>query len=162
MAYYFCNFSSRQRHTPLAILQALVRQVVEQGSEDVIMQIKDALADPNTRTNEVELCKIIAQACTSHPTYIILDAPDELEKPGRILSHLTSLADCKARILITSREMSEMKKFPNTAKIETKSSIEDIRKYLTAQFKEHELCEDDDTSEFDSLINDIVKRSGEM
>lgn len=162
MAYYFCEFSSRERQSPLVILQALLRQLVEQAGEDVVMQIKAALSDPIKRTKEADLCKILAQACSLHPTYLVIDAPDELDKPRRLLAHMQPLVDCNAHVLITSREISEMKKFPNLLKIEARSKLEDIRKYLTAQFEEHELCEDDDTSEFDGLVDAIVSKSSNL
>lgn len=146
----------------MVILQALLKQVIEQAGEEVVAQIKAAMANPIKRTIETDIRDILALACSLHPTYLIIDAPDELDYPKRLLAHVQPLVDCKARILIMSREVFDMKKFSNIAIIEAKSEPEDIRKYLTAQFEEHDLFDPGNASNFDSLIGDIISKSGHL
>jgi hypothetical protein len=148
----------------LAILQALLSQIVEQATEAVLTQIKAAMEDPIRRTKEGGLQQILAQACSLQPIFLVIDAVDELDKLGTLLAHIQPLVDGMAHILITSREIPEMKKFPNALQIEAKPGSEDIRTYLAARFREHELFDGNVPSdlEMENLVNDIVSKSGNL
>ena len=163
MAYYFCEFSSRKKQTPLAILQALLRQLVEQGDANVLSQVRDDSSDPSKLRDETDVSRIIARVCSLRKTHLIIDAPDELEKPGDLLCQIQNLVDSGGRVLITSRDVSKVRRHVEKAtKVQVRSAGEDMRKYLANRFRESELCDDGDVSPFTGLIDDVISKSGNL
>jgi hypothetical protein len=161
VAHYFCDFSSREQQTPLAILKSLLRQIVEQSTPVVISQIKAACSDPLKLRNLEGLSNMLAESCSSGKAYIVLDAPDELDNPHKVLSHLKALSEAGCKVLCTSRDLKTIRsQLQQASQLEIEVTSQDLRLYVNSRFQESDFS--DDLDSLCTLTEDLVLNSGKM
>jgi hypothetical protein len=158
--YFFGDFSAREHHTTLVIFQILLRQIVEQGDSAVVSKVKDVCTDDPSRLRELDgICAIVKDICTSTAMHLILDAPDELKNPDELLVRLQPMVTAGLKLLIISRDIVEVnRRFSTASKLDVKSEVEDIRRYVRDRIENSEFA--DELANSPELFEKIVSRAG--
>ena len=119
----------------MVILQSILRQVVEQGSNDILSGLLKRRNESRGTPKPGDLSLAFAEGCYKQKTYLVLDAPDELETK-QIISYLQSFVDAGCRVLITSRDHPDLREAFSAAKqIEAHASSEDLTVYVSIDFE---------------------------
>ncbi|KAF2111928.1 ankyrin repeat-containing domain protein [Lophiotrema nucula] len=155
---FFCDFSRRQHQTTLVVLQSLLSQAIEQGNPDFVVKVNDTCGgDLSTLREPNSLCTLLGDAFASKHTYLILDAPDELDKINDVLARISSIGT-KYNLVITSRESPELKRyFPKAMTMEIRSKLEDVQCYARNRLEESDVFEN--LSSASDLVREVVLKS---
>lgn len=158
VVYVFCQFSSREQQTLTAILQCMIRQIIEQGDEKVLFALKHLFTDPMKQREPAGLAESFATACELKSTYLLVDGPDEVTGADGLLPYLSSFVENGCRVMVTSRDLSHIRKAMYSAtKMVINSHVEDLEIYIDSRFKKNEFPQG-----AQKLIRKITERSGNM
>ncbi|KAJ5522431.1 hypothetical protein N7527_006546 [Penicillium freii] len=158
VVYVFCQFSSREQQTLTAILQCMIRQVIEQADEKVLFAMKHLFMDPIKQREPVGLAESFATACELKSTYLLVDGLDEVTGADGLLPYLSSLVKNGCKVMVTSRDLGHIRKAMDSAtKVEICSQVEDLEIYIDSRFQTNELPRG-----AQKLIGKITEKSGNM
>ncbi|KAJ5941933.1 hypothetical protein N7516_002101 [Penicillium verrucosum] len=158
VVYVFCQFSSREQQTLTAILQCMIRQVIEQADEKVLFAMKHLFVDPIKQREPVGLAESFATACELKSTYLLVDGLDEVTGADGLLSYLSSFVENGCKVMVTSRDLGHIRKAMDPAtKMEICSQVEDLEIYIDSRFQKNELPRG-----AQKLIGKITEKSGNM
>ncbi|KAL3454105.1 ankyrin repeat-containing domain protein [Aspergillus insuetus] len=158
---FFGDFSSQNQQNTLHILHSILRQIIEQGSPEMLAAMKEACKDPGKLQNADEVAQLIATAGLSQPIYLVVDALDELRDPTALLSHLMTFASSGINVLVTSRDLPHIrKKMKIATQVEIASDPGDLKVYVKSRFRESDFSEE--VEEEPSLIDDVVAKSDNL
>ncbi|KAJ5823599.1 hypothetical protein N7447_005939 [Penicillium robsamsonii] len=158
VVYIFCQFSSREQQTLTAILQCMIRQVIEQADAKVLVTMKHLFADPMKQREPAGLAEAFAAACELKSTYLLVDGPDEVTGADGLLPYLSSFVENGCKVMVTSRDISHIRKAMDSAtKMEICSRSEDLEIYIDSRFQKNELPRG-----AQKLIGKITEKSGNM
>jgi hypothetical protein len=158
VTHYFSDFTARKEQTEMAILQSILRQVVEHGSKEGISVLLKRRNELCTTPKPEDLSLAFAEVCCKQKrTYLILDAPDELETK-QIVSRLQSFIDAGCRVLVTSRYHPDLNEaFSNAKQIEAHASTEDLTIYVKHRFAESDFR--DTVGSTHTIVAAVVKKA---
>jgi hypothetical protein len=158
VVYVFCQFSSREQQTLTAILQCMIRQVIEQADEKVLFAMKHLFVDPMKQREPVGLTESFATACELKSTYLLVDGLDEVTGADGLLPYLSSFVENGCKVMVTSRDLGHIRKAMDSAtKIEICSQVEDLEIYIDSRFQKNDLPRG-----AQKLIGKIMEKSGNM
>ncbi|KAJ5374599.1 hypothetical protein N7517_006605 [Penicillium concentricum] len=158
VVYVFCQFSSREQQTLTAILQCMIRQVIEQADEKVLVTMKHLFADPMKQRDHAGLAEAFAAASELKSTYLLIDGPDEMIGADGLLPYLPCFVESGCKAMVTSRDISHIRKAMNSAtKMEICSRSEDLEIYIGSRFQKNELPQG-----AQKLIRQITEKSGNV
>ncbi|KAK7962817.1 uncharacterized protein PG986_003642 [Apiospora aurea] len=139
---YFCDFPSRTAQTKEGIWKSLLSQLIKQGRPPVL-QALDTFRSRlgTTRTiSLMELSDALYEACSIQQVILVLDGPDELESPKDIKAILPPFVKAHCRILMTSRDLPEIRAaLPMDSILEIGADSDDLKIYVNYQFQEHDM-----------------------
>ncbi|KAE8555567.1 hypothetical protein TMatcc_002826 [Talaromyces marneffei ATCC 18224] len=159
--YFFCDFSSQNQVKTIDILHYLLRQIIDQASGEMLSTFKDSCGDPNTLQTTTQVVELIALAASGQPIYLVLDGLDELKTPNELLWHILELVKSDIHILITSRDLPQIRKKMNTAiQLDIEPTESDLRLYVTSRLQESDFAEE--VTKDSSLIDDILSKTGNI
>lgn len=159
--YFFCDFSSQDEQRVIDILHHLLRQVIEQGSTEVLTLLKESCKDPGRLQQAAEVTQLIATAGSTRQIYLVLDAVDELREPTSLLSHITNLVPSGISLLIMSRDVPHIrKKMTLATHLEVDSDPGDLKVYIESRFRDSDFS--DEVEEEDKMIGDVASSSGNL
>ncbi|KAE8343448.1 hypothetical protein BDV24DRAFT_172848 [Aspergillus arachidicola] len=116
VVYIFCQFSSRDQQDLTAILQCMIRQVIEQADEGLLLAMKQ-----------------------------LFDGPDEVPKAEGLLSYLPFFVGAGCKVMVTSRDLSHIRKHMCAAvKMKVCSQIQDLELYISSRFQDSEFPDAED------------------
>ncbi|KAH7150354.1 ankyrin repeat-containing domain protein [Dactylonectria estremocensis] len=159
VACYFCDYATRKQQNSLSIMQSILRQLLNQAGEETILALvdfqKQAKGEPDIRI----LFEMIVTLCElAPPTYLILDAPDELDSPNEIMTILQRFSASGCRVLVTSRDTPDLRHALSAANnIEIQADEEDLVLFLEHCFLEQ--GHDKIARRGRDLIQGVVKKS---
>jgi hypothetical protein len=91
--------------------------VVEQGDRNVISSASKWINSADKISSVEDLWQALCTAYLARPnSYVILDAPDELENPKMLISLLQAFVKAGCRLLVTSRDIPDLRNALATAK----------------------------------------------
>lgn len=158
VVYVFCQFSSREQQNLTAILQCMIRQVIEQADEKVLFAMKHLFVDPMNQREPAGLAESFATACELKSTYLLVDGPDEVTGADGLLPYLSSFVKNGCKVMVTSRDLGHIRKAMDFAtKMEICSQVEDLEIYIDSRFQKNELPRG-----AQKLIGKITEKSGNM
>jgi Cdc6-like AAA superfamily ATPase len=159
VTHYFCDFVTREQQTPVAVFQSILRQVIHNGNADILSVVGEDSDTSESLQNTNTLVQILARVSSLETNgYLVLDAPDELERPASVLPHLRPLVDSGWRILVTSRDIPSIRKSLSKAvEYEIKASSKDVETYVFARFQELDL--DNQIHDCTALVDQIVMKA---
>lgn len=161
VVYFFCDFSSQNQIKTIDVLHHLFRQIIDQGSGEMLSILKESCGDPSTLQNANQLVQLLILAASVQPIYMVVDGLDELKSPHELLTHILELAKSKIHILTTSRDLPQIRKKMGSAMLlEIKPTNSDLRLYVASRLQESDFAEE--VARDSSLINDIVSKTGNM
>ena len=139
----------------------VLRQLVVQGDANLVSALKRSCAEPTALTNRVNMAEIAAEACTFQLTYLVIDGLDELDDPNGLLCLLPPLIECGCRVLITSRDLPNIRrKLDGSKNMEIQSNTEDLRAYVDHRFSDLDILLDEKSAK--ELKEKIVTKSGQL
>ncbi|OQE43227.1 hypothetical protein PENCOP_c003G01261 [Penicillium coprophilum] len=140
VVYVFCQFSSREQQTLTTILQCMIRQIIEQADEKLLVIMKHLFTDPMKQREPAGLAEAFATACEMKSTYLLVDGPDEVTGADGLLPYLSSFVESSCRVMVTSRDLGHIRKaMDSAAKMEICSQPEDLEIYIESRFERNEL-----------------------
>ena len=149
------NFATRKQQTLVVVFQSILRQVICNGNADILSIVGEDSETSESLQNTNTLVQVLALVANG---YLVLDAPDELERPTSVLSHLSTLIDSGWRILVTSRDIPSIRKSLSKAmEYEIKASLKDVETYVSARFQESDL--DNQIHDCTALVDEIVMKA---
>ncbi|KAJ5169844.1 uncharacterized protein N7500_002627 [Penicillium coprophilum] len=158
VVYVFCQFSSREQQTLTTILQCMIRQIIEQADEKLLVMMKHFFTDPMKQREPAGLAEAFATACEMKSTYLLVDGPDEVTGADGLLPYLSSFVESSCRVMVTSRDLGHIRKaMDSAAKMEICSNPEDLEIYIESRFERNELPRG-----ARKLIGKITEKSGNM
>lgn len=161
VVYFFCDFSSQNQVKTIDILHHLVRQIVDQGSGEMLSTLKESCGDPSALQNANQVVQLLVLAASVQPIYLVVDGLDELKTPNELLGHILELAKSEIHILVTSRDLPQIRKKLDTAiQLDIKPTDSDLRLYVASRLRESDFAEE--VTKDSGLINDIVSKTGNM
>lgn len=147
----------RKQQTEISILQSILRQVIEHGSEESISVLLKCRSESSSRQKPGDLSLAFAEVCSKQKTYLILDAPDELETK-QIVSRLQYFVGAGCRVLVTSRDHPDLREaFPTARQIEAHASNEDLTVYVEHRFGDSDFR--DKVGNVHEIVDAIVKKA---
>lgn len=169
-AYFYFDYQEHEKQTPSAVLNCVLRQLVESSSiiPAEITDLHEKLKSPNTSLPIHECERLLIETASQYKfSYLIFDALDESDSPNRreFLQILIRLGQQpNLRILMTCRPhiqdvSNALKDYPQV-KIEAKDT--DIRTYLNQELHRnsiHELVGDEFA---DRILNTLPKQADGM
>ncbi|PIG80206.1 ankyrin repeat-containing protein [Aspergillus arachidicola] len=157
VVYIFCQFSSRDQQDLTAILQCMIRQVIEQADEGLLLAMKQLCADTPKQSTPAGLTELFAAACELKSTYLIVDSPDEVPKAEGLLSYLTFFVGAGCKVMVTSRDLSHIRKHMCAAvKMKVCSQIQDLELYISSRFQDSEFPDAED------FTQEIMRKSSNV
>jgi len=128
------NFATRKQQTLVVVFQSILRQVICNGNADILSIVGEDSETSESLQNTNTFVQVLALVSSLGANgYLVLDAPDELERPTSVLSHLSTLIDSGWRILVTSRDIPSIRKSLSKAmEYEIKASLKDVETYVSA------------------------------
>ena len=127
----------------------------------MLSMLKESCGDPSTLQNESRLVKLLALAASVQPIYMVLDGLDELKTPNELLAQIPELANSEIQILITSRDLPQIRKKIGAAiQLAIRPSDSDLRLYVASRLQESDFSEE--VARDSSLIDEIVSKTGNM
>jgi hypothetical protein len=136
----------------------MIRQVIEQADEKVLLTMKHLFADPMKQREVAGLAEAFATACELKSTYLLVDGLDEVVGADGLLPHLSSFVGSGCNVMVTSRDLSHIRKAMDSAtKMEICSQSEDLEIYIDSRFQTNEL-----PPGAQKLIGKITEKSGNM
>lgn len=161
VVYFFCDFSSQNQVKTIDILHHLFRQIIDQGNGEMLSTLKESCGDPSTLQNANQAVRLLALAASVQPIYLVLDGLDELKTPNELLGHILQLAESEIHILITSRDLPQIRKKMGTAiQLDIKPTDSDLRLYVNSRLRESDFAEE--VAKDGSLVDEIVSKTGNM
>ncbi|KAK8075334.1 hypothetical protein PG997_009997 [Apiospora hydei] len=139
---FFCDFPSRKAQTKEAIWKSLLSQLITQGRPPVLQALDTFRSSlGTTRTiSLMELSDALYEACSIQQVILIFDGPDELESPKDIKAILHPFVKAYCRILMTSRDLPEIRAaMPMASILEIAADSDDLKTYVNYQFQEHDM-----------------------
>ena len=111
--------------------------MVEQKVDETSPIISKYWREPSSTPKADELFSAIKEVCSQQNSYLIFDAPDELDSPESILSRLYGLVQAGCRVLLTSRDHPDVRAvFASGRQLEVCSYAEDMALYVQYRFQE--------------------------
>lgn len=139
----------------------LLRQVINQGSGEMLSMLKESCGDPSSLQNPKQVVQLFALAASAHQIYLVIDGLDELKAPNELLEHILELAKSEIHILILSRDLPHIRKKMGTAiQLSIKPTDYDLRLYVKSRLRESDLAEE--VARDDRIVDDIVSKTGNM
>ncbi|KAJ5716625.1 ankyrin repeat-containing protein [Penicillium malachiteum] len=161
VAYFFCDFSSQEKHTTLNIVLSLLRQLVEKCSSREILTLKDDFQDPGLLQSVEKVSDLIIRIGSLQPVYLILDAVDEMKDASELLNHLSKCADSGLHVLVTSRYLPHIQAKMSTAtQLEITGDRDDLVLYVQSRLKESDFREE--LGNNNEIIRDITSLTGNL
>lgn len=108
--HFFCDFATRKTQTKQAIWKSLLGQAITKGDQTVVDAISSFRSQrPSTDTASLKgLTDIWDSVLSLQPLILIIDGPDELDKPTMLKPVLAPFVKSNCRILVTSRYLPEI------------------------------------------------------
>jgi len=159
LCHFFCDYTSRDRQTTVAILQSLTSQLIGQADAELLAEASTHLAVLDTSNNPENLVKFMAKtACRpGSKMVVVLDAEDEMKRNEAVVDHLLDLSSRGCHVLITSRMAKDFA--GDDAKSRTTMAIDvnaaDIEKYVKHRLGPLRLA----TGAMDALMPGVVDKS---
>jgi hypothetical protein len=161
VTYFFCDVAARKQQDTSAILRSLLLQVVERGDRNVVSFLSSSRSAMGTAASAQDLAKSYSTACQHQRTFLVLDAPGELDKPKELLAHLHSFVEAGCWVLVMSRDIPDVRGTLQTARqIEVQATREDLVMYIKARFSESDFP--DTISENNGILDGIIEKSSGM
>lgn len=136
----------------------MIRQVIEQADEKVLLAMKHLFMDPMKQCDPAGLAESFATACELKSTYLLVDGSNEVTRADGLLPYLPSFVRSGCKVMITSRDLGHIRKAMDSAtKMEICSHLEDLEIYIDSRFRENELPRG-----AQKLIGRITEKSGNM
>lgn len=142
VAYFFCDFAAQQQQDIAAVLRSLLRQTVLSVEASVLPVLVQLQAKARQANDVRILTDMLKAICDESPNmFLIVDALDELQKPGPVMSLLKELAAKRAKVLITSREMGSCldKQLDGAARVYIEAKSEDIQRFVEGKLMDAEV-----------------------
>ena len=163
LLYYFCDFANRKEQKKEAIWKCLLRQVIAQNPAPALQ----ALTCSRGRLGSIrpassrELSDAFGTVCSSQQVVLVIDGLDELESAKDMKAILGSFVKANCRILVTSRDLPEIRSVLTIATIlEVQADKGDLSTYVVGRFEENDL--ESLLESHPELETDIVDKSNGM
>lgn len=161
VVYFFCDFSSQNQVKTIDLLHHLLRQIIDQGSGEMLSTLKESCGDPSALQNANQVVQLLVLAASVQPIYLVVDGLDEFKTSNELLVHILELAESEIHILVTSRDLPQIRKKMGTAiQLGIKPTDSDLRLYVTSRLQQSDFAEE--VAKDSSLVNDIVSKTGNM
>ena len=146
LAYAYCSYKEQSKQSPVALIGALLQQIVHHRPEIVsseVMAYYEEAGDIGRRPTLTQVSQLLHSEIQRLGTaYIVLDALDECEESTRdiVLQHLMKLRP-KIRLLITSRQMPQTGPgLHPVCTLEIRATDADIQECLEYRLRERRLA----------------------
>lgn len=135
--------------------------MIEQASADVVAIAKESLSDPQKLRSSKDLCQLICDISSSQQatTFLLFDAVDELKDSSSLLATFQSFLDSGCKILVTSREDSNIqRRLEKAKKLEIQAMSGDLHTYIKTRILESDFWDeiDDCTWLSEAIISKAV------
>ncbi|KUL83144.1 hypothetical protein ZTR_10995 [Talaromyces verruculosus] len=161
VVYFFCDFSSQNQVKTIDILHHLLRQIIDQGSGEMLSTLKESCGDPSALQNANQVVQLLVLAASVQPIYLVVDGLDEFKTPNELLVYILELAESEIHILVTSRDLPQIRKKMGTAiQLGINPTDSDLRLYVASRLQESDFAEE--VAKDGSLINEIVSKTGNI
>jgi Cdc6-like AAA superfamily ATPase len=133
IAFVYCSLQRQHEQKLEHILRSLLKQLVRERPSipEVVKRLYDQYKEKQASPSIDEISKALQSVIMSR-TFIVIDALDECQDPGTLLSTIFEVqAHTRANLFTTSRPIEEIKKkFKGSLSLEIRASDEDVGKYL--------------------------------
>ncbi|KAK7420387.1 hypothetical protein QQX98_002810 [Neonectria punicea] len=133
--------------------------LIDHAEEGIISTMVEFQSEAKGEPDVKVLSDMIATLCKlGPPTYLILDAPDELDAPKEIMVLLQRFAGAGCRILVTSRDTPDLRNALSTANhMKLRAVKEDVFLFLEHCFREE--GHDKITQRGHDLIEGVIEKA---
>lgn len=140
VAYYFCDFATREQQTTTTILRSLLRQFAREANEKTLSSMVAIQNGVQQEPTVEDLSAMLDATSTNYSGsahFVILDAPDELDDSSPIISIV--LGRKNLRVIITSRDTPKLRHQLQYARtFEVVANRHDLALFVEARFRELE------------------------
>lgn len=160
--HFFCDFATRKAQTKEAIWMSLLWQAITKGDQTVANALGSFRSQrPRTdRASLKDLSDVWQSVLSVKNVVLVIDGPDELDSPIVLKSVLAPFVKASCKILVTSRNLPEIRAaLPLATVREILSDQDDLKAYVISQFEESSM-EDVLDSHFTLLYEVIDKANG--
>lgn len=145
------------------ILRTLLLQVAEHGDSTMVAALNKQRNNIGRTPDVRALSKAFSSTCLTRNTFLVFDAPDELENPKEVVLLMRSLVDAGCKVCITSRDIPEIRgQLSNAKEMEIMPSREDLTTYVKARLGESDFCDAFDGDKNNDVVDTIVLKADGM
>ncbi|KAK1990313.1 hypothetical protein LX36DRAFT_417115 [Colletotrichum falcatum] len=142
--HYWFDYGNRKEQTKESVWKDLLRQVIAQGDGPAIQALTSLRKKlgPHRPISSKDLSDALKIVCEVQQFVLVLDGPDEMEKPGNLKAILLPFIKANCRVLVTSRDIPEIRSaLSQASKVEVLADASDLRAYVGSRFQENDLDE---------------------
>ncbi|RXW25651.1 hypothetical protein EST38_g225 [Candolleomyces aberdarensis] len=155
--HHFCDFSERSHQTSIAVVKTLLHQVLNQANDDQIAKLRKHREKSKTTLKLATLSSILIDICSSHSTFLVIDALDEFDDRKTLYPVLKQLVQAGWRVMATSRSLPDISDaFQNYPQIEVEAAKSDLETYVALRLTESDF---DTISGNQSITASIVNKA---
>ncbi|RXW25640.1 hypothetical protein EST38_g228 [Candolleomyces aberdarensis] len=155
--HHFCDFSERNQQTSIAVVKTLLHQVLNQANDDQIVKLRTHREKSKTTLKLATLSSILIDVCSSHSTFLVLDALDEFNDRKTLYPVLQQLVQAGWRVMATSRSLPDISdSFRSYPQIEIEAAKSDLETYVALRLTESDF---DTISGNQSILASIVDKA---
>ena len=160
---FFADFFRRKQQTETLILQAFLRQAIEQADPDLIPDLTRRRNDLGSSPKPTDLASIFSDLCRKQKTYLIFDAADEVENPKPLIAHFRTFIKAGCYVIVTSRDHPDIRALLSNPQhiqiqhIQILADTKDLVAYVQSRFEESDFGGLPGVQ--NSLVDTIVQRA---
>ncbi|KAL9620027.1 MAG: hypothetical protein Q9160_005405 [Pyrenula sp. 1 TL-2023] len=155
---FFADHLRRKEQTETLVLKAMLRQVVEQASQELLPFLLQRRDDLGQCPKPADVGLVFTAVCRRKKIFLIFDAADEVENLKRLLIRFEAFVKAGCHILITSRDHPDLRTSSLSQKqIQIVASIDDLQAYVQSRFQESDF--DDQLGTRHSIVDAVVSRA---
>ncbi|KAJ2931455.1 hypothetical protein H1R20_g5590, partial [Candolleomyces eurysporus] len=155
--HHFCDFSERNQQTSIAVVKTLLHQVLNQANDDQIVKLRKHREKSKTMLKLATLSSILIDLCSSHSTFLVVDALDEFDDRKTLYPVLKQLVQAGWHVMVTSRSLPDISDaFRSYPQIEIEAAKSDLETYVAHRLTESDF---DTISGNQSILASIVDKA---
>lgn len=155
---FFADYLRRKEQTETLILKAILRQVVEQTSQELLTFLLQRRDDLGQSPKSTDLGLIFTTICRKQKMFFVFDAADEVDNLKRLITRFESFVKAGCRVLITSRDHPDLRTSSlSRNQIQIVASTNDLQAYVQDRFQESDF--NDQLGTQHSIVDAVVSKA---
>lgn len=142
-------------------MRNLLCQTIKYSDDEAVRIANDLRMKASSEPSLEDLVAMITKISQNKPTFLVLDAADELEHVKEVLATIQKLVTGGMRVLLTSRNLLDVSQFFTAAvQIQVRSDPHDLQLYVEHKFASSDFA--GQLSKGHAIIKSVVDKASNL